>query len=107
MLSDKMYFECHVTTEPVEGVALETFRSLCEQHRFRPANLLMQKGAGLAPSDLDMFCTTRGDQLEDVQSRMRQLVDALRGAGLTVWRAKIEVAILDEVYVPKSERRRL
>jgi len=101
MLSEEMYFECHVTTAPKEGELLQRFEEICAQHSFRPAKLLMQKGK---PSDLDMFCTARSMSLTDITLRMRALVLELNRSAIPVWRAKIEVAILDEIYVPKNQR---
>ena len=104
MKSKPTYFECHVTCAPETGEMLVSFEWHCAAWGFRPAKLLMKKGAQLEPSDLDMFCTTRGGQLEEVLHRMRGLVRDLRSAGLVVWRAKIEISILDEIYVSKSDR---
>jgi len=103
-----IYHEAHVTIEPVFGERLELFRSICKDHGFKAANLLMQKDrtATAERSDKDTFCTGHGKGdlygMIDIASRMTDLVAHLRGRGFVVWREKIEQVVHDV----KHERER-
>lgn len=91
-----LYYEAHVTIDPVEGVRLEFFRDLCATHRFRVAELLMRKPCGkLAPSTDDSFCTGRDAALEPLSQRTLALVADAQRHGYRVRRYKIEEALVD------------
>lgn len=93
-----LYFESHVTIEPVlDAARLEQLKFICELHGFRVADLLMQKRAEDMPerSRFDTFCSSRSVDMPALEQRMFALVSALRGAGFKVWRYKIEDVVLD------------
>ena len=91
-----LYFESHVTIDPVFDADLDRFRGLACQYGFRVASLLMRKGDGvLVPSVDDTFCTSRGQVWEDIKCRTRLLVSAAIAEGFTVRRYKIEDTLLD------------
>jgi hypothetical protein len=97
-----MYYECHITIEPVFGERLEQFAMLCAGRQFKPAKLLMQKRAQDTPerSARDSFCTGHAQELDAIQSRMIGLTDDLVTAGFQVWRRKIEHVVYDERMKP-------
>ena len=92
-----LYYESHVTIEPVFDTRLEQLKFLCELHGFRVADLLMQKRSEDTPerSRFDTFCSSRSVDLPVLESRMFGLVSACLAAGFKVWRYKIEDVILD------------
>lgn len=91
-----LYFEAHVTTDPLTSTEdIEHFQTICNAYGFRPAKLLMQKGATLVPSDLDAFCTTRSSNFGDISDRVYNIVKDLKGAGIRVRRYKIEDTVMD------------
>lgn len=89
-----IYYECHVTIEPVFNERLELFKTLCEPLGFKVAKLLMEKG----PSRKDSFCTTHGSNVEELIARMRLLVSFLEANDFEVHRNKIEAIVLDERF---------
>lgn len=93
-----LYFECHITVEPVYGYELQDLKELCAPYKFHVADLLMRKRMEDTPerSQFDTFCTGRGVDFEDLLLRMDHLVIDLHEAGFEVWRYKIENTLLDE-----------
>lgn len=90
-----LYYECHVTVDPVLGDQLDKFKKLVGQFKFRVAKLLMQKPAGLVDSTLDSFCTGHSKDFEDMEIRMKSVVDLLGRSGFNVRRFKIEAVLVD------------
>ena len=104
-VSDVLYYECHITIDPVFGERLDLFKEVCKDYRFRVAELLMRKGipqteqqmlALLEPSKLDSFCTTRGNDYQEVEDRTMAAVNSLERNGFTIRRYKIEATLLDK-----------
>ena len=108
MIPQPLYFESHVTIDPVaEETRLQEFADICQRFRFKAAKLFMQKGKELVPSDLDQFCTRRDPvvpraMVDETQraydnsfAGTRDLVAALEKAGFHVRRHKIEAALTD------------
>ena len=94
-----LYYESHVTIDPVQGEELESFKEACSKYGFRVAKLLMQKGSELVPSNIDSFCTTRGESFAEVTHRTVELVRHLDGFGFVVRRYKVEATLIDsKVY---------
>lgn len=93
-----LYYECHITIDPVFGERLDEFARLCQTERFRPAKLLMQKDRQATPtvSDKDTFATGHSRDLGDMQARMYRLVELVKDAGFRTRRYKIEAVVLDE-----------
>lgn len=81
-----LYFESHVTVEPLEPRSSQAFlfEELCKKHKFRPAMLLMQKdrAATQERSNKDAFCT--GHDLDGLRlaGRTMQLLSDLSKAGI-------------------------
>lgn len=93
----QLYFEAHVTIEPVEGERLEKFSEICAKHHFRVAKLLMQKPRLETEerSNKDAFCTSRSKQYARIATDTIELVQELIDEGYVVWRYKIEDTVLD------------
>lgn len=91
------YFEAHVTIEPIFDDRLEMASQLALKNKFKIATLLMQKREEDTPtrSKYDTFMTGHGKQLDDIQSRVKALVEELRANNFTVWRYKIEDTVMD------------
>lgn len=91
------YFEAHVTIEPVFDEKLELASELAKNSKFKIASLLMQKREADTPtrSMYDTFMTGHSKDLQDIQSRIKTLVEALRANGYVVWRYKIEDTVMD------------
>ena len=92
-----LYFEAHVTVEPVFDERLEQLKSIALEHGFRVADLLMKKRREDTPerSQYDTFCTGISKSFADLDVRTKALVEALPSAGFSVWRWKIEGALFD------------
>lgn len=95
-----LYFECHVTIEPVFDERLEQFKSICSSHRFHVAELLLKKRATDTEkrSAKDSFCTGRSADGEELRVRMRKLIKELQSNEFEVWRYKIEDTVLDSKF---------
>lgn len=100
-----LYFEAHVTVEPLFEERLEQFRELAQKHQFRVAELLMKKRPEDTPerSQHDSFCTGRSKNYRDLSNRMQDLVVALQQAGIQVWRYKVEETVLDSAISDELE----
>lgn len=100
-LSEKpLYYEAHVTIEPVFDERLDKFVLLCKEYKFYVATLLMQKRkeATTERSMYDSFCTAHGQDEGELKRRMFALLDSLKKESYQIWRYKIEVVPLDSRY---------
>ena len=87
----RLYYEAHVNLAPVSPAGREALAGAAQPYGFHLAKLLMEKGR-LAE---DAFLTARSGKYEDIESRLRWLVQALRERGYVVRRYKIEDTLLD------------
>lgn len=96
-VESKLYYEAHITIEPVFGDRLLQLAEVAGQWKFKPAELLMKKRKEDTPerSQYDTFCTTRSKSYDDIRSRTFCCIADLQAAGFTVWRYKIEDTLLD------------
>lgn len=94
-----LYYESHITIDPVFGQDLENFKKLCNDYDFRVAKLLMEK----TPSVKDSFCTSRSNLYTDIVSRTIDLVKDLQESGFKVRRYKIEDTLVDSKIKDKYE----
>ena len=96
MIPGPIYYECHVTIEPVcfdtQTTRYLELQSIVEPFGFRLAKLYMQKGNR---SDKDAFCTAHSSEWEDIYGRMAEVVGMLREYGFEVRRYKIESVLFD------------
>lgn len=93
----KLYYEAHITIEPVFDEDLARAKPFAELYGFRVAELLMKKReeGTETRSKYDTFMTGHGKEYYDIQNRTACLVKVLQDAGFKVWRYKIEDTILD------------
>lgn len=87
-----LYYESHVTIDPVNDFHRAELQKKVEAYGFRVAKLLMQKGV---PFDEDMFMTARSADEDDITVRTIGVVRALRAADYKVRRYKIELTVVD------------
>lgn len=97
ILPEPLYYESHITIEPVFDERLELFSLLCSKHRFKPAKLLFQKREHDTPerSTKDSFCTGHGKDYDGLKQRMELLVKDLKENNFKIWRQKIESVLYD------------
>ncbi len=96
-MNEVIYYEAHVTIEPVFDGRLEEFKTACSDFGFRAAELLMKKRKEDTPerSSYDTFCTGRSKDYSDLHTRMVNLVSKLNVLSFQVWRYKLEATLLD------------
>lgn len=92
-----MYYESHVTIDPVPESRLEAAEALAGQFGFRLAKLLMQKRPEDTPerSMYDTFMTAQNTSYADIRRNTISLGLRLNAAGFKVRRYKIEDTLLD------------
>lgn len=95
-----LYYEAHITINPVDGEGLDWFKELALRYNFRVANLLMEKGV---PSNLDQFCTSRCGSLPEIVKLTEGLISLLKNQGYVLKRAKIEATLWDSKHSPDWE----
>lgn len=93
----ELYYECHVTIEPVFDDRLAQAAYIANLYQFRVADLLMQKRHEDLPtrSKFDTFMTGRHKNYMTLETRMYGLILNLQDSGFEIWRFKIEDTILD------------
>lgn len=93
-----LYYECHITIEPVFDEKLEEIKEIVKPFNFKVAHLLMKKREDDTEerSKTDTFMTghSKADYW-DLEGRMCQLIDKLKLSGFKVWRYKIEEIAID------------
>lgn len=96
----KLYYEAHITIEPIYGDDLLLAARLAENNRFKIADLLMKKerDATELRSDKDTFLSAKDEDVDVLISMTRKMLRDLWDAGFKVWRYKIEKAIIDSQY---------
>lgn len=92
-----LYYECHITTQPVFNEKLVILKSIASKHGFRVANLLVKKSSKEKEitHNLDSFCTTRTSTHDVILYRMKSMIQDIEQHDITVYRYKIEICILD------------
>lgn len=92
-----MYFESHITIDPVFEDELELFKKVAARHSFRVAKLLMRKREGSEdePHVDDSFCTSRSESWDIIYRNTIDMVMDLRSNGFVVKRYKIEDTVID------------
>lgn len=95
--SESLYFESHITIEPVFDDALAKATELAKLEGFKIANLLMQKREIDTPerSKHDTFMTGHSQSFGDLRERTIRLVNLLKVNDFKVWRYKIEDVPID------------
>lgn len=91
-MKSRLYYEAHVTIDPVAEERRNAVQELADPYGCKLAKLLMQKGQ---PSNLDTFMTCHGRDLMQMEARVAGLVRRLQAVGLRVRRYKIEDTLMD------------
>lgn len=93
----RLYFECHITIEPVFDEQLEQAKEIASKAGFRVASLLMKKRAKDTEkrSQYDTFMTATNVNYENLEARMKECIGDLKDVGFKVWRYKIEDTVID------------
>ena len=93
----RLYYEAHVTVEPVFEADLARLGEIAGRHGFRVADLHMRKRKQDTPqrSQDDTFMTARAQSSADIVARTTAVVRDLKAEGFAVWRYKIEDTVLD------------
>lgn len=88
-----LYFEAHVTLDPVGEDRYEDLEIIAKNCQFRVAEFLYKKSGAVAhPDD---FLTGRSDSYSILASRLLSLLYALDLEGFTIQRYKIENTLVD------------
>ena len=95
--TSKLYYEAHITIEPVFDDRLTLLKNIAEAYSYRVADLLMQKRVAdtAQRSKFDTFMTTRDKDWDVIVTNTKNLVLELQERGYKVWRYKIEDTIVD------------
>lgn len=95
-LSD-LYYECHVTIDPVFGDEREKLNKIVTPFGFKLAKLAMKKDRGdnWNESQLDTFFTAHSKRYSDLQLKMTDCIRAAQEHGFVIRRYKIEDTIID------------
>jgi hypothetical protein len=93
----KLYYEAHITIEPVFDERRDRAAMIASIFDFRLADLLMKKREADTEerSSKDTFMTGHSKSRKDIEERTKLAVTALLGEGFKVWRYKIEDTLLD------------
>lgn len=99
-LETDLYFESHITVEPVFDERLEELKKIAAKYEFRIAELLMKKRASDSEfrSRYDTFCTGNSKDYKQLEHRMYAFEDEAQAKGFQIWRHKIENTLLDERF---------
>lgn len=92
-----LYYECHVTIEPLFDDLLEQASVIAKKHKFKVADLLMKKRKSDTEerSKYDTFMSSRSDDYTDIKLRMISLISELKTNNIKLWRYKIEEVTID------------
>lgn len=79
-MKSKLYYEAHVTVEPVFEEQYQLLKKISEQYNFRIADLLMKKRDSDTPerSKYDTSMTGHGTDLDDMKGRLTMLITKAR-----------------------------
>lgn len=100
MHTTNLYFESHITIEPVYDERLDIFICISKKFGFKVADFLMKKRNidTEERSKNDSFCSSRGSDYSEIRFRMLCLICELRAEKFKVWRYKIENTLMDSKY---------
>lgn len=92
-----LYFECHITIDPLSDAQLALLQPWMDKFKFRSSKLLLRNSNGSAGEEFkdDFFLTTRGTDYDDINTRMCSMLDAIQLCRIKQRRFKIENTLLD------------
>lgn len=95
--TSKLYYEAHITIEPVFDYRRDVAGVIAESNKFKLADLLMKKRSEDTEkrSSKDTFMTGHSKSRLDIEKRTRDTIVQLQEHGFKVWRYKIEDTLLD------------
>jgi hypothetical protein len=96
----KLYYESHITIEPVFDERLEQFRDLSKLYNFHVATFLFKPHSDKPLKD---FSSSRSTSYTAIVNRTVHCVEALQKAGFKVLRYKIEDTLVDSKMKDKFE----
>lgn len=96
-MNNILYYECHLTINPVFGKQLEKVTEIAGYYGFKPAKLLMQRRMEDTPerSMNDTFLTAHSQNYDELVKKMKTFIYELQDIGMEIWRYKIEAVVLD------------
>jgi hypothetical protein len=96
-MAETLYYEVHITIEPVFDEQLEQVRKLGQSMNFKVADLLMKKRKDDTEtrSQYDTFMTAHCKTMNDAIISIVNVCNELKLQGFKVWRYKIEDVIID------------
>lgn len=103
IVKSNLYYEAHVTIEPVFSNRLSELKTIAKDFGFRVAELVMKKTAdetGTAARD-DTFCSSRSNNYDDIITRTFEFCDVIQKNDFKVFRYKIEDTLLDSKICDK------
>lgn len=95
--TSKLYYEAHITIEPVFDEHRRIVSDIAQAYGFKLADLLMKKRSEDTEerSSKDTFMTGHSKSRLDIETRTRYTILYLQKLGYKVWRYKIEDTLLD------------
>jgi len=88
----ELYFESHITIEPLSDAKQGDIMPIVNTYEFRIADLIMRNGR---PHMENMFVSARSEDYKDICTRTKHVVNALQCKGIKVLRYKVENTLLD------------
>jgi hypothetical protein len=93
-----LYYESHITVEPVFDDGLRRLKAACTPFGFRISQFLLDKRPEDAAGRYDAFCNGRSYSWTELERRMLACRTGLKQAGFAVRRHKIEATLVDSRY---------
>lgn len=96
-LKTRLYYECHITIDPVTNERQQNLKEIIHHYNFRIADLYLKKDNGEQGDKhtLDCFVSGRSNDYVDIFLRMKACILSLRNNAFNVRRFKIEDTLLD------------
>lgn len=95
-----LYYECHITIDPVFGEERDRLARIIKPFKFKLAKLVMKKSKGdeYKDSQLDTFMTGHGKYYSKLKVRMVNCIEVAKIEGYNIRRYKIEDTIIDSKH---------
>jgi len=86
-----LYFEAHITIEPIPQEKVSALKALCKRYEFRLADFILLHG----DKEPKAFCTTRDRLWSTINKKVHEFKTTLGQEGYKVLRYKIENTLVD------------